>query len=351
MKKLLLALLLVTYYLNSYATNSPSDKNDSIVINKFFFEAWKSIFVEPHYDFISEKFDDNKIFLKVNSTENQINSAIDTLEKNATISIDKVTHGKEFAYDVNLKSLFPSTFKEENIVDIAKIEVVECNLFNSKGKKLELKNFGSQNFGRNPEYDSNGKMKLGNTYAKRQIRFLNANEVDSGVNGSMSYKIKFITDYQKFKLNKNDTSKIIRIDSINYKIVKVFYNKVVLERIISDNCNSTDIKLISLDSNGNILNRNPKPIKKDLSSLGPNYFMYRAQNGLTAIPKTAFEFIQNIPSISFEDFMKFISDKKNVCTEQYLVLQTYGRITDEFIIYSPIYGIERKFEVKYKNQH
>ena len=166
-------------------------------------------------------------------------------------------------------------------------------------------------------------------------------KADSLCTGSATYKIKIITGYDSIRCNKKDISKIIKLNGVTYKIVTIMNNKVVLA-ILQDKGSLNELGVVSFDSIGKSFVHHAK-FNNYLNAHSDSVAHIRS----SVISGKSYDLIRSNPQMTFDEYKKGMPDySKNEKHQNYIILETDSPLTNDFLIYSPIYGFEKLLKLK-----
>ena len=281
---------------------------------------------QPNYKTISKKYNPEDIYIKTKSTKQILQNSANSFAEKANISIEKKDNNQA---DIILNSEFPTYLKEE-LFSLVKLNSVKSNLFNSKMDKVELSKSSFNNYGGKFKNDSNTELE----YQTIQNQTITRKNKEINLTGSLFYELSFLTDYSILKLDKTKIGSVIELNNLKYELVEIRTNKVVLKKLYDTNYEN-NIKLLIFDKNNELI-----------------VFDENSKNSLISIEeceKNYFEFITQKENYTFEEFKKQ-NKFENIISQNglYLVLAGVSNIENNFILYEPIYGVKKEFEVKIK---
>ncbi|OXB24549.1 hypothetical protein B0A80_07625 [Flavobacterium tructae] len=346
-----IVLILMSFSLSVFSQKKQPSKEEKDMIYEMTYNINKEIFKTPNFPFkkVNRKMDE--IQKKAIQSLEVINSSIDTIISRGVLKLEKSTYG----YDLLFNSRFPSYFKENDETTIVDFHPVTSKLFNSKKELIEIQHVGGTSFGIEFLYKyKNGKeVNLNFTTLRKQdqinnaINFKNNNELDE-IKGSVVYNIKFITDYSQVKLSQKDIGSTFKLNNNEYKLVDVINNVILIEAVDQNSDRENKIRLVNYDELGNVLVTYSDKEMAELKKKNKKINDERA--GLSDIrgniSKHVFETFKANPTMSFEEFKKtFIIDEVINEKRKYIFIQTIAPIKNDFVLYEPVYGIDRSFEM------
>lgn len=350
MNKITLILLSISFA--ALAQKKQPGKEEKEIIYEMTYHINKEIFNPSDFPFkkVNKKLDE--IQPKIIQAKEVINSSVDTLISRATLKLEK----SEYGYDLVLRSRFPSYFKEKNEVEVIKFALTTSKLYNSKKELIENKNVGGLSFGVEHifKYNSGKATDLNFTtlYKQNQINnavnFKNNNEL-SEIKGSAIYNIKFITDYSQVTLSRKDIGAIFKINNIEYKLIDIVNNTVLIALTDSKNLErNNELRLINYDETGSVLvnygDRELADLKKKNKKINDERGGMSDLKG--EISQRSFDYFKSNPKLTLEEYKKTFTVEDITNHEgRYIFIQTIAPIKNNFVLYEPVYGIERTFEM------
>jgi len=295
-------------------------------IYQFKYEMSKEFKKQPNYKIIHKKYNPDDIYIKTKSEKEILQNSADAFAEKANITIEKKDNDQ---VDIILNSQFPPYLKEK-LFDLVKLNSIKSNLFNSKMDKVELSKSSFNNLGGKFKNDSNTELE----YQTIQNQTITHKNKETNLTGSLFYEISFLTDYSILKLDKSKIGSIIELNNLKYELVEISMNKVVLKKLYDTNYEN-NIKLLIFDKKNELI-----------------VFDENSKNSLISTEeceKSYFEFISQNENYTLEEFTKQ-NKFENIISEKglYLVLAGVSNIENVFILYEPIYGVKKEFEVKMK---
>jgi len=322
---------------------------------KLNYEILKSIFKKPVYEPSVQEYNVQEILPVLNLSKISESAVFDSLQKSGTLKIEKDV--KDFGLNIELE--FPVLYNSSNsttsvhnfniniLSKTMKLKLIESQLYNSSSQKLQVKNSSSIHFGRKNTPAINGRDRE-LKYDPNSIMMFNplsdSIKADSACTGSATYKIKIITSYDSIRCNKKDVSKIIKLNGTSYQIVTIIDNKVVLA-ILHNKKSLDESGVISFDSINKSIIHHAK---------FTNHFYGKSDSVAhirsSVISKKSYDLIRNNPKMTIAEFRKAMTDcPTNQKDQNYLILETDAPLTNDFLLYSPIYGFEKHLELKLRH--
>lgn len=317
--KYIITLISIFTFFNSFSQTQEQ-------IYQFKYEMSKEFKKQPNYKIINKKYNPEDIYIKTKSKKEILQNSANIFAEKANITVEKKDDNQ---IDIILNSQFPPYLNEE-LFSLVKLNSVKSNLFNSKMDKVELSKSSFNNFGGKFKNDSNTELE----YQTIQNQTITRKNKETNLTGSLFYELSFLTDYSILKLDKSKIGSIIELNNLKYELVEIRMNKVVLKKLYDSNYEN-NIKLL-------IFNKNNELIVFDKNS----------KNSLISTEeceKSYFEFISQNENYTLEEFKKQ-NKFENIISKKglYLVLEGVSNIENAFILYEPIYGVKKEFEVKMK---
>jgi hypothetical protein len=346
-----IVLILMSFSLSMFSQKKQPSKEEKDMIYEVTYNVNKEIFKAPNFPFkkVNRKMDE--IQKKTIQSAEVINSSIDTIISRGVLKLEKSNYG----YDLLFNSRFPSYFKENDEPTIVDFHPVTSKLFNLKKELIEIQHVGGTSFGSELLYKyKNGKeINLNFTTLRKQdqinnaVNFKNNNEL-AEIKGSVVYNIKFITDYSQVKLSQKDIGSTFKLNNIAYNLVEVINNVVLIEAADQNSDRENKMRLVNYDELGNVLvtysDKEMAELKKKNKKINDERAGFGDIRG--NISKRVFDAFKANPTMSFEEFKKtftiedIINEKKT-----YIFIQTIAPIKNDFVLYEPVYGIDRTFEM------
>ena len=347
-----IVLILMGFSLSMFSQSKHPSKEEKDMIYKITYNASKEIFKVPDFPFkkVNSKIDE--IQKKAIQSTEVISSSIDTLISRGVLKLEK----SEYGYNLLFNSRFPSYFKENEEVTIVDFHPVTSKLFNLKKELIEIQNVGASSFGIESFFkNKNGKTTdLTFTTLRKQdqinnaVNFKNNNEL-SEIKGSVIYNIKFITDYSQVKLSQKDIGSTFKLNNIEYNLVDIINNVILIEVVdLKNSDRKNEIHLINYDEMGNVLvnynNQELAELKKNNKKVNDERAGFSDLKG--DISKHVFDAFKANPAMTFEEYQKtFTIDDIIKQERKYIFIQTIAPIKNGFVLYEPIYGVDRTFEM------
>ncbi len=341
----------MSFSLSIFSQQKELGEKEKELIYQITYNASKEIYKAPDFPFKKVNKEIDEIQKKIIQSKEVINSSVDTLISRGVLKLEK----SEYGYNLLFDSRFPSYYKQDDEVSIVNFHLVTSKLFNLKKELIEIKNIGATSFGSEFSYKySNGKNTNYNytTLHKQDqinnvVDFKNNNEL-SEIKGSVVYNIQIITDYAQVKLSQKDIGKTFKLNNIEYNLVDVINNVILIEAVDLSSNKKHKIQLVNYDETGNVLvtysNREMEQLKKKNKKInGERAGMSDVRGNIS---KLVFDVFKANPAMTFEEYKKTFTIE-NIINEKrkYIFIQTVAPIKNSFTLYEPIYGIDRTFEM------
>ena len=320
--------------------------------DKLMNENLNSILKKPVYESRVQEYSAQELLPSMKLSETDKSAVVDSLQKSGTLKIEKDTKG--FVLHIGLK--FPASYNSPyntpsifsfntNILSrTLKLTLFESQLYNSTHQKLQITKSSFMYFGRSILPAKNGKnrkYKVDSNSISMSNPVRDSLKADSLCTGSATYKIKIITGYDSIRCTKKDISKIIKLNGAGFRIVKVIDNKVVLA-ILQNNEGLYESGVVSFDSIGKSFIHRAK-FKDFLYARSDSV----AHIGSFVISGELYDLIEKNPEMTLAENKKRMTDHPTSQKHQdYLILETDTPLTNDFLIYSPIYGFEKMLKLE-----
>ncbi|MCX2745479.1 hypothetical protein OO013_16485 [Mangrovivirga sp. M17] len=293
---------------------------------------------------------------KLNLPDEKLNTALDSMIENATLSFsenDFMGNGLEF------NSYFPQ-FIESGMLDLYDMKIIDSELRDKNNNQIKIDEKGSVNFGSKFKagYRDGSSYSYNWVTVSATFRF-EEKELDSA-RGKVTFKALVTSGYQYKKITRSDVGKTLSIDSLSFKVIDMFDNKVVLNFKNKDKTIFNNLEFINIDDKGNRIKQIPYfefiKLKKEDKSI---------KSGPTGEGKiTTYAFNYNLfkdnPDMTPDEFDAKVNDKilrifaaenqekqgKEEFGEKYLVIYAADNIQN-FYLYFPE-QIEREFSMEVK---
>lgn len=344
--KMRIFLIILFLSLNAMTLAQTQKSNDSIIKSDYDFYRDLSIQLKKKtsYIFKTEKFNAEKNFAKNKLSDKLILQAIDSIKKNG-----KLTTFKNGSYKlIRLLCKYPDFVESENLNHYVLYSIHQNKLIDSLKNPVEIVNDGVINYSSSFSSTFNNGIRTDSNHIF--MTFLSQIEnTNSKVTGSVVYKIQFLTDYAKITLSKEDIGKTFELSILKLKLVDVFDNKIILERLDNDEY-MPNLDLINLDKEGNELKPYTQAELSKMINKNPVDDNELTDFSIQTVDSAFYNLFKNSPSITLEEFTK-IYRTTNQESKRYnlIILESITKIDDHFILSSPIYGIDKNIEIELKN--
>jgi len=337
MKKVLLLLLTILITQITFSQEKIS-KEQIELFYKFGFEINKNIFKKNKYNFIKKPFSLKEKLTTIKKSKSEIENIITSIKNNAKLKTEDA--GSGYGLNILFDTKFPSIdITPLKVMKVMKVELNEktTELYDSTSNIIKIKHSsGATSFGEWRDYSNiNGKETL-----SIDITIHRQNQIFSNlpIKGIVRYRIKFITGYHNKTFSKKNIGEIFHLGVNKYKLIDIFNDKVVLQKIGNNSNTVAELKMIT--------------ISKD-----EKFEFISANNGFSVsssrIPKDVYQLFKNNPKITLEEYkkkfpveklLKTIKNNKENTLNNYYILNGAALI-EKVILYIPIY-IEKEIELK-----
>ncbi|SHI42793.1 hypothetical protein SAMN04487911_10239 [Arenibacter nanhaiticus] len=177
-------------------------------------------------------------------------------------------------------------------------------------------------------------------------------EIDASQNilGSLKFDLEFLAKYEKVQLSRSDIGEIFKIGSCDFKLVDVFKNKIVLEKLCMDEEEELEIKVINFTGNGQVIQPYSYFELLELKEKNDNINVDGAyiRNEID-LYKIIYDIFLAKPEITFEEFDRLMTvdllEGLNNATN-YTILKSVGNFEGNFMLYSPKYS-NKEFQISF----
>lgn len=315
--KNILTFLSILIFFNSFS-------QDKEFLYEIKYELSKEFNKNPDYDILTKKYEPEKIFTKSISKKEIIINSLNIFAENAKITIKKNDNNQ---IDLILDSKFSSDFVEKTY-GLINLKSKKSNLLNPKMEEIRLSESFTNSFGSKYLKDSNTEFEY-QTVINQSITLENK---EVNLRGSVFYEISVLTDYSKLKLNKTNVGNTIELNGLKYELVEIRLNKVILKKLYN-NASENNIKLLIFNKKNDLIVADKNSINSSVSSeeCDKNYYEFLSKN-------------KDYTLTEFKKQNKF----ENIISKNglYLILSGVANIENDFMLYEPIYGVKKEFEVK-----
>ncbi|MFL1895723.1 hypothetical protein ACJRPK_08475 [Aquimarina sp. 2-A2] len=350
MKLSILLISFVLFYNLSFSQETPTAEQLEMIY-QFSYDVNKNLFEIPVYAYQEKKFDYNERFKKNPIPQDSMYMVLDSVVKNASIKVEKGS----FGYNLILESEFPSIGKFGGSNGLMEVELVNTEILTGEQDTIKVKTKGGGTaFGGGFNFSNiNGKV-INYNYRTlyRQSQILSDIDSTMVIKGKVQYKFFFLTDYEVIKLSKNNIGEKFKLGADEYVLIDVFDNKTVLEKIITEGTESdTDINIINLSKNEKkeftaySLFELEKLQEKDKKYKDVQSFAF-SRMGIYKKNYDIFRKKKDITLDEYKQLLPFKGLKKLKTEKQYTVLAGPAPFDHNFLLYIPIYGITKTFEVQ-----
>lgn len=292
---------------------------------------------------------------KIYSPE-QLKNALDTLAKNSKIEI------KEGAFSnliLEYNSYFP-TYINQEISGIFKLTIDTNQIKGLNDKKTEIEKDGSTGFG--SKFSSG--FKEGKSYSYDWKTINKSFNIRSKVNkeelkGKISFRSSFILDYDYVKINESNIGESFHIGELEFKVIDLFDNKVVLD--FKQNTKDLKFSFVNIDDKGNKISQIPyfnfQELKEKDSKISSD--ASPLPEGSQTMYKANYDIFKSKPDLSFDEYKKNVHEKfvnisnsknqkemaEKVWGKKYIIFTATDKVQN-FFLYLPKNHLEKEFELK-----
>lgn len=318
MKKKSILILFVLFISNVYSQENLNKKE--IELN-YLYRIYQDFVKESDFLFKKENFVEKNYFKK-EINKNEIDNFIEEFEKSAKLEIFKT-------FDNNALNL--TAFLSDNLKDIGfdniKIKLINSKLLDKNNDSIKIKPIDFTTFTPN-------KINHRSTLVNDTISV----KLFDNFSGEATYKISFLTGYDKVTLNLTNIGNIIELGGSKYKIIDYRYNKLIIEKLSGKEEN---LKLINFS-----------PDNKAIKSFSASDF-YKMQkdnpslknkvnfnNSKANFPISFYDTFLKSPKMTFDEFENYFNSYvPNQSAEKRIIFHITAIITpnSKFILYSPKY--------------
>ncbi len=275
-------------------------------------------------------------------SKKQLKAALKTLDKKATVKVEKAFFGKK-------RILFESEFPK-NITDIRdyfSLELTKSKIKNSKKQKVGFSKTGMVMYGaRNKSGSKNGKS-YSNEWVTVSGKFDSDDKPGEKHKGKVTFTAKFISGYHKVSITPKDIGKSFKMGKVKFKVIDVVGNRVVLD---TKGKSIEGIDYVNINAKG-----------KEIVAMSYSDFEKTGDTSIRYgdIPSAGYQtmdieiyksFIKN-PGMTLDDFRKSFHQKftsgKPSNPKNYLILVSADAI-QTMVLHKPKYGVKKKISKKIK---
>ncbi|WP_157972843.1 hypothetical protein [Aureibaculum luteum] len=268
-------------------------------------------------------------------TNEQLNTALDTLIKNATINIKK---GMFTNHIVEFNSFFPE-FMEDISFDFFKL-TIKSNKIEQDNEMLAIQDLGSTGFGSHSSSGFANNTSFSHNWRTISSSFPIKTEIkNEDFSGSIEFESGFVNGYDHLKIAKSDIGKTLQLGRYNFTVIDYINNSVVLDVENSDDY--SQFSMVNTNDKGQRIRAKEMSFAKQTMS------------------KDMYDMFKTNPKITFEDYKKAVHSKfvvmmeakmngaseENIFGKKYVVLSS-GSTLDNAYLYMPNY-IQKTFTIVY----
>ena len=353
-------ILLLTSFFGYTQESDEKMKKQIEFAEKFAYDIGANIFYEPYMDSVSKELVSKPWERKPENSLNELKSGLDSLNANATITIDKKLNYETDKIKLRFESYFPSYI--EDIEKIFKISIKESNLKTLSKEKLEVEKLPLYSFISNTSrsISVNGE----NTFYKWEtVDSSFPIEVDSTmadqITGSVSFKVEIATTVDYIKLNKNNIGEEFILNGKKYKLINIIHNKVVIEMVDIYYPLEKGLSFFNINKDGKAIigtsflgrtahSKNNTREGKKISDVSTTTVPEKVYTIFKENPEISIEEFKEKVHSSFSEFMKDPLNKMHLVKHlgsPYIIFESAGPIHD-FYLYTPKFDLEKEFTIK-----
>lgn len=317
MKKKSILFLCILIISNIYSQKNLSKKEIELQ-----YHLYQDFVKEKNFIFKKETFDE-KYYFKKQLNKNEIDNFVEEFEKSAKLEIFKTFDKNE----LNLTAIFSDRLKDVGFKNI-KIKLLNYKLLDNNNDSIKIKPIDFTTFTPN-------KINHRSTLIKDTI----SEKLFDKFYGEATYKISFLTGYDKVTLNLTNIGNIIELGGSKYKIIDYRYNKLIIEKLSGKEEN---LKLINFTFDGKVIKSYSasdfyKMQKENTSFKDKVNFNNSKASGF---PTYFYDVYLKSPKMTFDEFENYINSYiPNQSTEKREIFHITAIIApnSKFILYSPKY--------------
>ncbi|WP_282143817.1 hypothetical protein [Cellulophaga baltica] len=260
-------------------------------------------------------------------TEEQIEQALDTLIKNASIKIEK---GSFSNHVLRFNSYFPE-FIDEGLMEYFDLSIKKSTIIN-RGVNLEIQESGSSGYGSQSSSGYENGISFSHLWRTLNTSFnIKTTVTTEEYKGAVVFKSGFINSYNYLKISSADIGKKMSIGGHEFTVVDIIHNSVILD--FGVDAEDLELKFVNLNQKG----------ERFISS------------GSTFSSQTLFEdtykLFKNNPKLTFEAYKKEFHTRyvalienaeknteveENIFGKKYRVFTASGKLMNAYL-YEPKY--------------
>ncbi len=323
-----LLLLFISFSLSAQQADITQQKQQE-AMESFFFELDKSSFNKG--EFHSNLGKDYVLPWKIEIDCKELQNSLDSLIHNSSIEI---THNEEGGSNLSLvpvKGSFPTEISGSSLI----VNLKECHLLNGNKDSIEVNEEGNINY-RTRLHDR-----------EANLDFSIQTEDIEGVNGEVTFEGKTFSHYEYQAITKLDIDKLIELDGIEFKVVDVYENKI----LVANHDGNEDelfskLKLVNTDSNGYRIEQIAYFSFEAMKEKDPSITGISRGESKQTINPVSYLILKNNPSISFEEYSKLINDDEKILkmlAAANIKLDEEGYFEDDYILFCTSGNIENAY--------
>ncbi|WP_378186755.1 hypothetical protein ACE939_00175 [Aquimarina sp. W85] len=349
MKSTIFLMSFVLFYNLSFSQETPTTEQLEMIY-QFSYEINKGLFETPVYAYKQKTFDYNERFKKNSIPQDSMFMALDSVVKNASIKVEKGS----FGYNLILESEFPSIGEFGEDYGNMEVELTNTEILTGDQDTIKVQTIGGgTSFGGGFNYSNINGKEINYNYRTLNKQSQILSDIDSTMvfKGKAQYKFSFLTDYEVIRLSKANIGEKFKLGADEYVLIDVFDNKIVLEKVITEGIDSDiDIDIINLSKNGKKEFRSyPLFELEELKKKNKKYKDVQSfASSRMGIYKKNYDIFKNKKDITLDEFKQLLpleNLKKLKKERQYTILAGPAPFDHNFLLYIPVFDVERTFEV------
>jgi hypothetical protein len=329
MKQIIFILLiLLSFNLSAQQLDSIEQKQLE-AMESFFFELNKSSFNEGE---LHSKL--NKDYILPWKTEvdcKELQNSLDSLILNSSIEITPDEEGKSNLSLVPVNGSFPTEISGSALI----VNVKDCRLVNSNKDSIEVNQEGSINY------------RTGLSDKKANLDFSILTEDIEGVQGEVTFEGKTFSHYEYKAITKADINKLIELDGIEFKIVDIYKNKILVANPVEADGQVFDkVKMVNVDSSAYRIAQIAYFTFEAMKEKDPSITGTSCGESKQTINPVDYLIFKNNPSISLEDYNKLINEDEKILKmleTANIKLDDEGYIEDDYVLFCTPGEIENAY--------
>lgn len=279
-------------------------------------------------------------------SKNQIKVALDTLQNNATINIEK---GHFLNHVLEFKSYFPE-FINKGLTGQFKISIKESRLF-ADDEQLKIQNTGFSGFGSESSFGFENGNSFSHNWRTINTSFnieteLQTEELEGTVEGAVEFECGFVDSYKHVKITKSDIGKEMTIGEHRFLVKDIVGSSVILD--FRSNAKGVDFELINLNDEGHKIIGSDMSLQSH-SMFEVTYLAFKENKNLS---------LENYKKIVHPKYLKMLakeelanwenSDYEDIFGQEYKVITSSAKLANAYL-YIKEYDT-KVIEIKYDQE-